>query len=358
MDKVYITLENGQIFEGRSFGAKAEALGELVFTTGVVGYVETLTDPSYHGQMILHTFPQIGNYGMIPEDFESEGCHAKAVVVRDFCTAPSNFRSQGTLEQFLKQQGIPGVCGVDTRELTQIIREHGVMNAMISFEKPEASPSALKEYAVKGAVEATSTKKPYTVPPVGQELFTVALLDYGAKQNIIRELTALGCRVLVFPYNTCAEEILGCGAQGIMLSNGGGDPADNEGCIKEIKKLLGKLPIFGICLGHQLLALANGGKTQKLRYGHRGGNQPVRELETGRVYITSQNHGYSVLPESLDSGLAVESYVNLNDGTCEGLSYPSLNAFSLQFHPEAHAGPRDMEFAFGKFLDLMKGGAF
>ena len=356
MNKVYIILEDGHIFEGKSFGATAEALGELVFTTGVVGYVETLTDPSYAGQIIMHTFPQIGNYGMISEDYESEKCHAKAVVVRDFCDVPSNFRCEETLDAFLKRQGVPGVCCVDTRELTQIIRETGVMNAMITKDKPERVPDALKAYSVKGAVAETSAKKVYCIPANGVENFSVALLDYGAKKNIIRELTALGCKVTVFPYNTKAEDILACGADGLMLSNGAGDPQDNIGCIEEIQKLLGKLPIFGICLGHQLLALANGGKTEKLRYGHRGGNQPVREIETGRVYITSQNHGYAVLADSLNPNLSQESYVNLNDNTCEGLVYPELNAFSLQFHPEAHAGPRDMGFAFGKFLDLMKGG--
>ncbi len=356
MSKIYIILEDGHVFECESFGAVGESVGELVFTTGVVGYVETLTDPSYTGQIIMHTFPQIGNYGMISEDFESDKCHAKGVVVREHCTSPSNFRCESTLDSFLREQGVVGIYGVDTREITQIIREAGVMNAMITPNKPEGVPESLISYKVTNAVEQTSTSASYVVPSDGAETHHVALLDYGAKKNIIRELVSRGCKVTVLPYNTPARDVLALSPDGVMLSNGGGDPADNQGCIEEIKKLMGKLPIFGICLGHQLLALAAGGKTEKLRYGHRGGNQPVRELESGRVYITSQNHGYAVLSGSLDEGVALQSYVNLNDGTCEGLIYPQLNAFSLQFHPEAHAGPRDMEFAFGKFLDLMDGG--
>ena len=357
MSKVYITLENGRVFEGESFGAAGEAIGELVFTTGVVGYVETLTDPSYAGQIIMHTFPQLGNYGIIPEDFESDRCHSSCVVVRDACPTPSNFRSKGTLDAFLKEQGIVGICGVDTRELTQIIREAGVMNAIISPEKPEGVPEKVSGYKVSGVVAETSVKNAYTVPARGEEKYRVALMDYGAKQNIIRELVGMGCCVTVYPHDTAAELILASKPDGVMLSNGAGDPEENLGCIEEIKKLLGRLPIFGICLGHQLLALAAGGKTEKLKYGHRGGNHPVRELESGRVYITSQNHGYAVIGESLPKSVAKVSYTNLNDGTCEGLVYPNLKAFSLQFHPEAHAGPRDMEFAFGKFLELMEGGA-
>ena len=356
MGKKYIILENGRVFEGEGFGAAGEALGELVFTTGVVGYVETLTDPSYAGQIIMHTFPQIGNYGIIPEDFESNKCHAKGVVVRDFCKSPSNFRSEGDLNEFLKKQGIVGICGIDTRELTQIIREAGVMNAKICESLPEGVPQEVIDYTVTGVVKETSTKEIYTSEAKGDKMYSVALIDYGAKENIIRELNARNCSVTVFPYNTTAETILSSQPDGVMLSNGPGDPAENNGCIEEIRKLMGKVPIFGICLGHQLLALAAGGKTEKLRYGHRGGNQPVREIASGRVYITSQNHGYAVVADSLDSSTAFQSYVNLNDGTCEGLSFPEHRAFSLQFHPEAHAGPRDMKFAFEHFLQLMDGG--
>lgn len=356
MSKAYIILENGRVFEGESFGAEGEAVGELVFTTGVVGYVETLTDPSYAGQIIMHTFPEMGNYGIIHEDYESWKCHAKGVVVRSWCKAPSNFRCEETLDSFLKNQGVVGICGVDTREITQIIRETGVMNAMITVKKPESVPEAVKSYKVSHVVSETSTKSPYIVPAKSDEKYSVALIDYGAKRNIIRELSGLGCKVTVFPQNSKAEEILAINPDGIMLSNGAGDPEENTECIGEIKALLGRRPIFGICLGHQLLALASGGKTEKLRYGHRGGNQPVKEIESGRVYITSQNHGYAVISDSLDPNIAKLSYVNLNDNTCEGLDYPAYNAFSLQFHPEAHCGPRDMRFAFNKFLDLMDGG--
>lgn len=356
MGKVYLILENGRVFEGESFGAQGETIGELVFTTGVVGYVETLTDPSYAGQIIMHTFPEMGNYGIIHEDYESWKCHARGVVVRNWCRTPSNFRCEETLDEFLKAQGVVGICGVDTREITQIIRETGVMNAIITNVRPEGVPDALKTYRVKNVVAETSTKCIYSVAPQGDEKYSVALIDYGAKRNIVRELVGLGCKVTVFPHNTKASEILSHNPDGIMLSNGAGDPADNIECIEEIKALLGKRPIFGICLGHQLLALAAGGKTEKLRYGHRGGNQPVKDLRSGRIYITSQNHGYAVVSDSLDKTLARLSYVNLNDNTCEGLDYPSLKAYSLQFHPEAHAGPQDMRFAFKKFIELMDGG--
>ena len=357
MGKIYLTLANGRIFEGESFGADCGAVGELVFTTGLVGYNETETDPSYAGQIILHTFPEMGNYGVIPEDFESAKCHARGVVVRNWCGNPSNFRAGGTLDAFLKKQGVPGICGVDTRELTQIIRENGVMNAMISREKPQGVPQEVLDYRVTGSVEETSVKSPVVVPAQGEQKYAVALLDYGAKKSIAQELSLRGCRVTVCPYNTTAEAVLASSPDGVMLSNGPGDPADNTGCIAEIGKLLGRVPVFGICLGHQLLALAAGGRTEKLRYGHRGGNQPVREVKTGRVTITSQNHGYAVVSESLDPAVARLSFVNLNDGTCEGLDYPSLRAFSMQFHPEAHAGPRDMRPAFDRFTALMEGGA-
>lgn len=356
MHKVYIILENGRVFEGESFGAEGETLGELVFTTGVVGYVETLTDPSYAGQIIMHTFPEMGNYGIIHDDYESWKCHARGVVVHNWCKEPSNFRCEQTMDDFLKAQGVVGICGVDTREITQLIRKAGVMNAKITPVKPSGVPEELKNYRIENAVAETSTKSPYVVEAEGKPSYSVALMDFGAKRSIIRELTALGCRVTVYPYNTSAETVLAADPDGVMLSNGAGNPVDNAGCIGEIKKLLGKKPIFGICLGHQLLALAAGGKTEKLRYGHRGGNQPVREQKTGRVYITSQNHGYAVVSDSIDPSIARLSYVNLNDGTCEGLDYPSLRAYSMQFHPEAHCGPRDTRFLFHRFLDLMEGG--
>ncbi len=355
MEKAYLILETGEVFEGRPFGAAGESIGELVFTTGVVGYVESLTDPSYYGQTLMFTFPQIGNYGIIPLDSESEKCHVKGVVVHDHCEAPSNFRCQGTLDAFLKAQGVPGICGVDTRRLTQIVREHGVMNAIITEKVPENMLDQLKNYKVSGAVEATAITEPQVLLPEGEVKRHVALMDYGAKKSIADHLLGAGCKVTILPYNATAEDVLNLRPDGVMLSNGPGDPADNPDCIAQIKRLIGKLPMFGICLGHQLLALAAGAETTKLKYGHRGANQPVRCVKTGRSYITSQNHGYAVLSEGLDKVGGVLSYVNLNDNTCEGIDYPDLGAFSMQFHPEAHGGPRDMESAFDRFMKMMGG---
>jgi carbamoyl-phosphate synthase small subunit len=350
MKKAFIVLEDGTVFEGQRIGADIDCVGELVFTTNMCGYIETLTDPSYYGQIVLQTFPLIGNYGIIPQDFEGE-CHVKGYVVRECCDMPSNFRAEGKLDSFLKERGIPGICGVDTRELTSIIREHGVMNAIICSCPPEQMED-VRHYVIQNAVEhVTTTQK--QVFPAEKFRFHVALLDYGAKRNIIRELQKRDCQVTVLPSGTGAEEILSMGVDGVMLSNGPGDPAENKECIKQIQKLLGKIPMFGICLGHQLLALADGGETVKLKYGHRGGNQPVRDLTGIRTYITSQNHGYAVVPEKLKNGK--QRYINANDGTCEGIDYPALRAFSVQFHPEASAGPRDTAFLFDRFISLMEG---
>ena len=353
MEKAYLVLQNGMVFPGWRIGAAGESVGELVFTTGVVGYLETLTDPSYAGQIILQTFPLIGNYGVIESDFESPNICAKGYVVRELCHDPSNFRSEGELDDFLKAQGIPGIMGVDTRHLTRILRENGVMNAMICSEPP-ADASVLADYAVQGVVPQVSCKERYTVPAKGEEKFRVVLIDYGAKRNILRSLTSRGCAVTVVPQDTTAEEILDLNPDGVMLSNGPGDPTENTFCIEQIQKLIGKLPIFGICLGHQLTALAMGGKTVKLKYGHRGANQPVRSAQTGRTYITSQNHGYAVVSESL-AGVGVENFTNLNDGTCEGIDYPGKRCFTVQFHPEACSGPKDTNILFDRFLSMMGG---
>ncbi len=353
MEKAYLVLNNGAVFEGERIGAPGDGLGELVFTTGMVGYLETLTDPSYAGQIILQTFPLIGNYGVIEQDFEGD-CLAKGYVVRELCREPSNFRSQYELDRFLKERGIPGICGVDTRAITRMIRTQGVMNAKICAQIPE-DRADIAAYRLRGTVAAASVKEPCVYPAQGEERFSVALLDYGAKRNIVRCLTKRGCRVTVLPQDTPAEAVLELKPDGLMLSNGPGDPEENVGCVRQLQKLLGKLPVFGICLGHQLTALAMGGQTAKLKYGHRGGNQPVRCLATGRTYITSQNHGYAVVSESM-TDRAVLSYVNANDGSCEGLDYPDLNCFTVQFHPEASGGPHDTEFLFDRFLSMMEGG--
>ena len=352
MKKGYLILQDGQVFEGVRFGAEADTVGELVFTTGMCGYVETLTDPSYAGQIVMQTYPLIGNYGIIREDFEG-ACCVKGYVVREYCDTPSNFRTDCDLDTYLKEQGVPGLCGVDTRELTRIIREHGVMNAAICDEIP-ADLTPIKTYAITGVVEAVSCKEPDRYPAEGEECFRVSLIDYGAKRNIVRELQKRGCTVTVLPASTSAEEILAAGPDGVMLSNGPGDPAENTYQIEQIRKLLGKVPMFGICLGHQLTALAAGGSTYKLKYGHRGVNQPVRDLNGVRTYITSQNHGYAVDGDTVKLGKV--RFVNANDGTCEGIDYPELKAFTVQFHPEACTGPKDTSFLFDQFVELMKGG--
>lgn len=346
--KIYVTLENGKVFEGYSFGAEKEVVGELVFTTGMTGYIETLTDPSYYGQIVTQTFPLIGNYGIIPADFESRKCWVSAYIVRERCEKPSNFRCGMTLEAYLKEQGIPAVYGIDTRELTRTVREAGVMNAAVTF-KPLKDASVLKEYRVRGAVKAVTCDK---VVAEGEGAgHKVVLYDFGAKENIERELIKRGCRVTAVPADFPAEQALALDPDGIMLTNGPGDPAENTEIIENLKKLAGKKPIFGICLGHQLFALAMGGSTRKMKYGHRGSNQPVKELSTGRVFISSQNHGYEVVSDSLKTGTL--SFINGNDGTCEGIDYPEINAFTVQFHPEACGGPHDANFLFDQFIARM-----
>lgn len=347
----YLLLSDGKYFEGRRIGAPGDSIGEIVFTTGMVGYLETLTDPSYAGQIVIQTFPIIGNYGVIEEDFEGEPA-VRGYVVRELCEMPSNFRCEYELDTFLKKKGICAVCGVDTRELTRIIREKGVMNAMICDELPD-DLTELNSYSVKNVVSEVSTNEKQVYKSDTDKKYSVTLIDYGAKKNIIRSLTSRGCEVTVVPQNTSAEEILEGKPDGIMLSNGPGDPAENIYCIEQIKKLIGEVPVFGICLGHQLTALAMGGKTVKLKYGHRGANQPVRELSGSRTYITSQNHGYAVVPDSTKTGKM--SFVNANDGSCEGMDYPDKNCFTVQFHPEACSGPHDTSFLFDRFISMMGG---
>ncbi len=351
MQKRYLVLSDGTVYEGFAFGASAESIGELVFTTGMCGYIETLTDPSYYGQIVLQTFPLIGNYGIIPEDYEGKCC-VKGYVVREWCDAPSNFRCEKDLDTFLKEEGIPGIYGIDTREITKIIREHGVMNAIICDEVPK-NLKKVKDYVIKDAVPSVTCEKEYTEKAVGEKKYNVTLVDYGAKKNIIRELQKRGCDVKIVPATYTAEEILSANPDGIMLSNGPGDPAENTFQIEQIKKMLGKAPIFGICLGHQLTALAAGGVTEKLKYGHRGVNQPCKDVKGTRTFITSQNHGYAVVSSSIKIG--EERYINANDKTCEGIDYPEYNAFTVQYHPEACTGPKDTSFLFDRFVSMMGG---
>jgi len=350
----YLVLENGTVFEGKSFGAEKETTGELVFTTAMTGYLETLTDPSYFGQVVLQTFPLIGNYGVIRSDFETPTPALNGYIVREWCQAPSNFRCEGNLDTFLKEKNVPGICGIDTRALTRIVREYGVMTCRIQYT-PEVTDDLLaemKNYVITDAVESTTITEKETFP-VDDAKYHVVLMDFGAKHNIGRELNKRGCSLTVVPAGTAAEEVLALNPDGVMLSNGPGDPAKNAAVIAELKKLSDSgVPMFGICLGHQLLALARGAQTEKLKYGHRGANQPVKELASGKVYITSQNHGYAVVSDSLPSD-AVVSYVNGNDNTCEGVSYTDIPAFSVQFHPEAHGGPLDTSFLFDRFLGMM-----
>ncbi len=350
----YLILENGKVFEGKSFGAEKEVTGELVFTTAMTGYLETLTDPSYYGQVVMQTFPLIGNYGVIPSDFESAQPALRAYVVRNRCQEPSNFRCEGTLDTFLKACGIPGMYDLDTRALTRIVREYGVMNCKLvySLANKEQDLKEIASYRVTDAVRSVTKN--------GQERFcaqepqyNVVLWDFGAKDNIRRELVKRGCNVTVVPSYTTAQQIKDLHPDGIMLSNGPGNPADNVAVIEQLRILCEeKIPTFGICLGHQLLALSQGAKTKKLKYGHRGANQPATDTQTGRVYITSQNHGYAVVGESLPTN-ARESYKNANDGTCEGVEYLDMPAFSVQFHPEACGGPLDTGFLFDRFLSMM-----
>ena len=467
-DKAFLILADGSVFEGKAIGARGKTIGETVFTTGMTGYIETLTDPSYFGQIITQTFPLIGNYGLIPEDFESKKIWASGYIVREICEKPSNFRCGGDLDSFLKKQGIVGICGIDTRKLTKKLREAGVMNGMIVSGKEitdmptetavktteeTVMPNLIRHleeiraYKIENAVKSVQQREnsvsedfkvvsdgvagktceagfervsakavPEPQSPLGEGVggngeaivaegetspnkvsssdsrLSVCLLDFGAKANIARELEKRGCRVTILPYDTKAERLIALAPDGIMLSNGPGDPAENTAVIEEIRKLCewnkeivgssptmtgkvaatmtgsssptmtgktsaavtGKaIPIFGICLGHQMLALARGAKTSKLKYGHRGGNHPCKDMESGRIYITSQNHGYAVETASLPESARL-SFVNANDETCEGITYTDIPAFSVQFHPEACGGPHDTNFLFDRFVEMMK----
>ena len=356
MKKAYLILEDGTVFEGKSVGSEKEIISEIVFNTGVVGYLETLTDPSYSGQAVCMTFPLQGNYGVCKEDMESDKADADGFIAREICATPSNFRSEMTLEEFLIEQDVTGISGIDTRRLTQILRDRGTMNGMITTKKYalDSVLPKIKAYRVQGVVQKACCKEKYAVGNADAK-YKIALLDCGVKQNIIRCLIERDCAVTIYPAWTSAEEILADNPDGIMLSNGPGDPAECTDIIAEVKKLYdSNKPIFAICLGHQLMALATGAKTKKLKYGHRGGNQPAKCIEESRVYITSQNHGYCVDDTTLDENIAIPSFVNVNDRTNEGLKYVGKNIFTVQFHPEACPGPWDTKFLFDKFIEMIK----
>lgn len=353
--RAFLILEDGTVFKGTSIGSTKEVISEIVFNTSMTGYLEVLTDPSYAGQAVVMTYPLIGNYGICSEDMESLKPWPDGYIVRELSRIPSNFRSEDTIQHFLEKHDIPGISGIDTRALTKILREKGTMNGMITtneaYDLAEIK-SRIQSYSVTGVVKASTCKERYVLPGDGKK---VALLDLGAKKNIAKSLHERGCQVTVYPATAKAEEILSGNPDGIMLSNGPGDPKECVEMIAEIKKLYeSDVPIFAICLGHQLMALATGADTYKLKYGHRGGNHPVKDLETGRVYISSQNHGYVVDTDRLDPNVAVPAFINVNDGTNEGLKYTGKNIFTVQYHPEACPGPQDSSYLFDRFIKMME----
>lgn len=391
--KAFLVLEDGTVFEGTHFGADKEVISEIVFNTSMAGYLEVLTDPSYAGQAVCMTYPLIGNYGICKDDMESKKAWPDGFIVREVSRNYSNFRADYSLQEFLQEHDVPGIYGIDTRALTKILREKGTMNGMITtnehFVLDEILPK-LKAYTTGKVVEKVTCSEKYHIkgseslaengaisgsarfvaadyesgvremkPSLVRELNgrgkKVALLDFGAKDNIAYSLKIRGCDVTVYPAFTKAEEIIASNPDGIMLSNGPGDPKECVSIIEEIKKLYATdIPIFAICLGHQLMALATGADTYKMKYGHRGGNHPVKDLETGRVYISSQNHGYVVDMEKLDPKIATPAFINVNDGTNEGLAYTGKNIFTVQFHPEACCGPQDSGYLFDRFIKMME----
>lgn len=354
-NKAYLVLENGKVFCGESFGATGEVTAEVVFTTGMSGYLETLTEKSFFGQIVVQTFPLIGNYGVISSDFEGSMIGPSGYIVKEWCQSPSNFRSEGDLDTFFKERGIVGLCGIDTRSLTKILRENGVMNGMITSDPKKADPEKLRAYRVKDAIVSTSSKtiERYENP---DKKAVVAVIDYGMTKSVRTKLEKFGAEVIVCPHTVTAEEIKALNVDGIMLSDGPGDPTENTEVIENLKAIMQLgIPVFGICLGHELLALANGFTTEKLKYGHRGANQPVKNLESGRVHVTTQNHGYAVVSSSIDSETADEYFVNVNDKTCEGIRYKKIPAFSVQFNPDASNGTSDTTFLYRDFFSMMKG---
>lgn len=371
--KATLALADGRIFQGESFGAAGEVTAEIIFNTSMSGYQEILTDPSYCGQMIVMTYPLIGNYGINSEDFESDRPYLSAFIIKELSGIPSNWRSRSSLDQFLKETGVMGIQGIDTRALTRHIREAGAQQAVIStetddnqllVEKARKAPSLVgrdmvKEVTCRQAYDWNEGERDLngvikTVSNAENDgPFFVVAYDFGIKRNILRKLVGVGCKVKVVPASTPAEQVLEMKPDGVFLSNGPGDPAGVPYVVDNVKKLFGKVPVFGICLGHQIITRALGADTYKLRFGHHGGNQPVMDLRTRRVEITSQNHGFAVANDSIADQMVVSS-INLNDRTIEGIRHPSLPIFSVQYHPEASPGPNDSQYLFHKFLVMMK----
>ncbi|QJD83564.1 carbamoyl phosphate synthase small subunit [Cohnella herbarum] len=349
-----LLLEDGTLFTGKSFGAEGGSVGEVVFNTGITGYQEVISDPSYCGQIVTMTFPLVGNYGINRDDFESIRPFIHGFVVRRHEDVPSNWRAQYTIDQLLKEYGILGISDIDTRMLTRILRQHGTMKGMITTgnERVEELKERLGTTALlRDQVARTSTKNVFSSPG---EKERIVLIDYGAKSGILRELTKRGCDVVVVPQDATAEDIRRLSPDGIQLSNGPGDPKDVPHAVNTIRELLGEFPLFGICLGHQLFALACGADTDKLKFGHRGGNHPVKELESGRCFITSQNHGYTVKEESVFGTELEVTHINNNDKTIEGLKHKKFPAFTVQYHPEAAPGPYDNSYLFDRFLEMIR----
>lgn len=353
--KRYLILEDGTVFEGTAFGGDDASVGEIVFNTSMTGYQEILSDPSYCGQIVTMTYPLIGNYGINSDDFESIEPAVKGMVVREIAEFPSNFRNKSTVDELFKTKNIPGITGIDTRKLTRLIRAKGAIKGVLTAAGEEVQVDqvvkTLQETVLPNdQVAQVSTGRPYPSPGRGKR---VVLIDYGMKHGILRELNNRDCDVIVVPYNTSSTEILAWGPDGVMLSNGPGDPKDVEECVEVVRELLGQVPIFGICLGHQLFARACGADTFKLKFGHRGGNHPVRDLETGKIEITSQNHGYAVDEDTLQGTRLKVTHSALNDGTNEGLAHLDYPAFTVQYHPESSPGPEDSNYLFDRFIDVM-----
>lgn len=351
--KRYLVLEDGNVFEGEAFGSKQIATGEVVFSTGMTGYQEAITDQSYANQILVFTNPLIGNYGVNLDDYESLQPKCRGVVCRELARVSSSWRKQDTLDHFLKQNSIPGISGIDTRKLTRIIRSHGTMKGCLvnSIEDKNHTIEQLKATVLTDQlVDQVSTQQPYPNPGTNRNIVVV---DFGAKHSILRELSKRNCNTIVVPYTTTADEILKLHPDGVLLSNGPGDPESLPNAIQMIKEILGKLPIMGICLGHQLLCLACGAQTFKMKFGHRGFNHPVREIATGEIMFTSQNHGYAVNPESLKDTNLMITHLEINDQTVEGVKHRNYPAFSVQFHPDAAPGPHDTDNLYGDFMQMI-----